>query len=162
MTTIITFGTFDLTHVGHINILRRIKQKHPNCYLVVGVSTDKFNYIKKQKYPVFNQHDRKKILESLIYVDKVFFEESMEQKREYILRYNAKIMYMGDDWKAKMDEYNDICEVIYLPRTPDISTTDITHKIKKEQCQTCPNNYLNAFIISAILIVILFIVHRSS
>ena len=98
--------------------------------LIVGISSDEFSYKKKQRYPIYNERDRKKILESLTMVDKVFIEESFEKKREYILDNNIDIFIMGDDWKGKFDELNDICDVIYLPRTPSISTSEIVEIIK--------------------------------
>ena len=124
---IITFGTFDLLHIGHINILERAKKLGDK--LIVGISTDKFSYEKKTRYPIYNQNDRKQILESLKFVDEVFFEESFEQKREYIKKYNADIFVMGNDWVGRFDEFNDICKVVYLDRTPFISTTEIINKI---------------------------------
>ena len=129
MTIVITFGTYDLFHIGHHNILKRAKEYGDK--LVVGISTDALNYKKKQKYPVYSESERKTILSSIKYVDQVFFEESLEQKREYILKYKADILIMGDDWKGKFDELNDICKVIYLPRTENISTTQIKSDIKK-------------------------------
>lgn len=129
MTIVITFGTYDLFHIGHHNILKRAKEYGDK--LVVGISTDALNYIKKQKYPVYSESERKIILSSIKYVDDVFFEESLEQKREYVIKYKADILIMGDDWKGKFDELNDICKVIYLPRTENISTTKIKSDIKK-------------------------------
>ena len=130
---IITFGTFDLLHIGHINILERSKNFNNNSEkneLIVGISSDVFSYKKKSKYPVYNQEQRKKILESLKFVDKVFIEESFEKKREYILENKAEVFIMGDDWKDKFNDFKDICEVFYLPRTPSISTTEIVEIIK--------------------------------
>ena len=124
---IITFGTFDLLHIGHINILEKAKKL--GAKLIVGISTDKFSYKKKNRYPIYNQNDRKQILESLKFVDEVFFEESFEQKREYIKKYNSDIFVMGNDWVGRFDEFNDICKVVYLDRTPTISTTEIITKI---------------------------------
>ena len=95
---VITFGTFDLFHIGHINILERAKKKGDK--LIVGVSTDKLNFSKKQKYPIYSQNERKKIIDSLKFVDEVFFEESLEKKREYILKYKADILVMGNDWEV--------------------------------------------------------------
>ncbi len=129
MTIVITFGTYDLFHIGHHNILKRAKEYGDK--LVVGISTDALNYKKKQKYPVYSESERKTILSSIKYVDEVFFEESLEQKREYVIKYKADILIMGDDWKGKFDELNDICKVIYLPRTKNISTTKIKSDIKK-------------------------------
>jgi glycerol-3-phosphate cytidylyltransferase len=126
---IITFGTFDLLHIGHINILERSKNKGNK--LIVGISTDELNFKKKNKYPIYSQKERKKIIESLKFVDEVFFEESLEKKREYILKYKADILVMGNDWEGKFDEFNDICQVIYLERTPSISTTHLVETIKK-------------------------------
>ena len=126
---IITFGTFDLLHIGHINILERSKNKGNK--LIVGISTDELNFKKKNKYPIYSQKERKKIIESLKFVDEVFFEEYLEKKREYILKYKADILVMGNDWEGKFDEFNDICQVIYLERTPSISTTHLVETIKK-------------------------------
>jgi glycerol-3-phosphate cytidylyltransferase len=125
---VITFGTFDLLHIGHINILERASKLGDK--LIVGISTDKFTFSKKNKYPVYYENDRKKILESLSFVDEVFFEESFEKKREYIQNHNADIFVMGNDWEGRFDEFNDICKVVYLDRTPGISTTDVVNNIK--------------------------------
>lgn len=126
MVNVITFGTFDLLHIGHINIINR-SASYGTLY--VGISTDTLNFSKKNKYPIFNENERKKIIDSLQNVYFTFYEESLEKKREYILKYKADILIMGDDWKGKFDEFNDICKVIYLPRTNNISTTDIINKI---------------------------------
>lgn len=132
---IITFGTFDLIHIGHINILERSKNFNGNSednVLIVGVSSDKFSFSKKNKYPIYNQNQRIKILKSLKFVDEIFIEESLEKKREYILKNKADILIMGNDWKGKFDEFNDICKVVYLERTPSISTTEIIEIIKNK------------------------------
>jgi len=130
---IITFGTFDLIHIGHINILKKAKYyNNKNNKLIVGISSDEFSFQKKNKYPIYNQNQRKEILESLRFVDQVFFEESFDKKREYIINNNANILIMGNDWEGKFDEFNDICKVIYLPRTPSISTTEIIEIIKNK------------------------------
>ena len=131
---IITFGTFYLLHIGHINILERCKnfENKEDNELIVGISSDNFSYKKKQRYPIYDENQRKKILESLRFVDKVFIEESFEKKREYILENNADVFIMGDDWKDKFNEFNDICKVIYLPRTPSISTTKLVEIIKQD------------------------------
>ena len=129
---VITFGTFDLIHIGHILILERAKNLGDK--LVVGISSDNFSFSKKNKYPVYNQNSRKKILESLKFVDEVFIEESFEKKRQYILENKADILVMGSDWEGKFDEFNDICKVIYLDRTPSISTTEIIEIINKDYC----------------------------
>jgi glycerol-3-phosphate cytidylyltransferase len=132
MKRVITFGTFDLFHIGHARILRRSRDL--GDYLIVGVSTDALNFSKKGCYPAYSQEERVEILESVRYVDEVFLEESLEKKREYILRYEADVLVMGDDWAGKFDEFRDICEVRYLERTRNISTTqvktEIFHSIK--------------------------------
>lgn len=96
MKKIITFGTFDVFHVGHVNILERAASL--GDYLIVGVSSDELNYSKKQRYPIYSQEDRTKIISSLKFVNEVFIEESLEKKLEYIKTYNADILVMGDDW----------------------------------------------------------------
>jgi glycerol-3-phosphate cytidylyltransferase len=127
---VITFGTFDLLHIGHINILKNAKSLGDE--LIIGVSTDKFSIEKKNRKPIYNENDRKQILESLKFVDKVFFEESFEQKREYITKYKADILVMGNDWEDRFDEFNNICKVIYFDRTPSISTTKLIEIISND------------------------------
>ncbi|MFO7962794.1 MAG: glycerol-3-phosphate cytidylyltransferase [Desulfobacterales bacterium] len=122
MKRIITYGTFDLLHYGHINLLQRAK--HLGDYLVVGLSTDSFN-ASKHKRGYFTYKERKFLLESIRYVDLVIPESCWEQKIENIQKYNIDIFVMGDDWKGKFDFLNDYCNVIYLPRTPEICTTQI-------------------------------------
>lgn len=128
MKKIITFGTFDLFHVGHVNILGRAREL--GDYLIVGISTDDLNYKKKRRYPIYNEKSRALIISSLHCVDKVFFEHSLELKREYIVKYQADILVMGDDWKGRFDEFNDVCDVVYLPRTEGVSTTDVINIVK--------------------------------
>ncbi|WP_097161942.1 adenylyltransferase/cytidyltransferase family protein [Enterobacter sp. CC120223-11] len=128
MKRIITFGTFDVFHVGHVNILERAAQF--GDYLIVGVSSDALNFSKKGRYPVYSQNDRCKIISSLSFVDEVFIEESLELKKEYITQHNADILIMGDDWAGRFDWVSDVCEVKYLPRTPSISTTEIIEVVK--------------------------------
>ena len=125
---VITFGTFDVFHVGHINILERAKEQ--GGYLIVGVSSDELNFAKKNRYPIYVQKDRIKILESLKFVDEVFVEESLELKPEYIQKYRADVLVMGDDWTGKFDNMKSLCDVLYLPRTPSISTTEIIEVVK--------------------------------
>ncbi|HEX6516178.1 MAG TPA: adenylyltransferase/cytidyltransferase family protein [Nocardioidaceae bacterium] len=125
--TVITFGTFDVFHVGHLRVLERAAALGDR--LVVGVSSDALNESKKGRLPVFSQEERLEIVAALKPVDEVFVEESLELKREYILRHKADILVMGDDWAGKFDELEDICEVHYLPRTPAISTTALIEKI---------------------------------
>ena len=116
----ITFGTYDLLHIGHINLLERASKFGDT--LIVGVSSDKLNYEKKQKNSIYSEEDRMKIIESIKYVDAVFLEESLEKKKDYIIEYKCDILVMGDDWKGKFDDMP--CKVIYLERTPNISTTE--------------------------------------
>jgi glycerol-3-phosphate cytidylyltransferase len=127
MKTVITFGTYDVFHVGHVNLLQRAAAL--GDLLIVGVSTDELNFSKKAKYPIYNQQDRMKIINSLRYVNLCFEEVSLEEKRKYILYYKADILVMGDDWKGKFDEFSDICEVVYLERTPSVSTTQLIEVI---------------------------------
>lgn len=123
----ITFGTFDLPHVGHINILKRAKAL---CdYLVVGVSSDELNFSKKGARPVYSQDERAQIISSFRFVDFIFIEESLDLKREYVQRFNANILIMGDDWEGRFDFCSDLCEVVYLPRTPNISTTMVKAEV---------------------------------
>jgi glycerol-3-phosphate cytidylyltransferase len=129
MTTVITFGTFDVLHVGHVRVLNRAAALGDR--LVVGVSSDALNFSKKGRNPVFDQDERTEIVANLKVVDTVFVEESLEQKREYVLRYDAQVLVMGDDWQGRFDELNDVCRVEYLPRTPAISTTALIEKIAR-------------------------------
>jgi glycerol-3-phosphate cytidylyltransferase len=128
MKRVVTFGTFDLFHIGHLNILERAKKL--GDYLIVGVSSDQLNHIKKNKLPVYNQDQRLRIISALRIVDEVFIEESLELKGEYIKKYKADVLVMGDDWKGKFEEYKRLCDVAYLDRTPSISTTEIIESIK--------------------------------
>ena len=125
---VITFGTFDVFHVGHVNILERAKLH--GSHLIVGVSSDDLNMSKKQRYPIYSEEDRIHIIRSLSCVDEVFIEKSLELKAEYIKYYNADLLVMGDDWQGKFDHLKDLCQVIYLPRTPSISTTEIIEIVK--------------------------------
>ena len=129
MKRVITFGTFDLFHIGHLRILERAKKQ--GDYLIVGVSTDALNYSKKQKNPIYSQKDRMQIIEALKVVDEVFFEESLELKGDYIKKYKADVLVMGNDWEGQFDEFKELCEVVYLERTPSISTTEIIEIIKE-------------------------------
>ena len=126
MKRVITYGTFDLLHYGHINLLRRAKAL--GDYLIVALSTDEFNLKEKNKVCYFSYEKRKQLLEAIRYVDLVIPEESWEQKRTDVREYHVDTFVMGDDWKGKFDFLEDLCQVVYLPRTPEISTT----KIKKE------------------------------
>ena len=126
MKTVITYGTYDLLHVGHINLLRRASELGDR--LVVGISSDEFNLL-KGKSSIFSFKERKQILEAVRYVDEVFAEDNWEQKRDDIKRLNADIFVMGSDWMGKFDELADICEVKYLARTEEISTTYLKNKV---------------------------------
>ena len=124
---VITYGTFDLLHYGHINLLKRAKEK--GDYLVVALSTDEFNWNEKQKKCYFTYEQRKALLESIRYVDLVIPEENWEQKRTDIHEYHIDTFVMGNDWEGEFDFLKEEgCEVVYLPRPPEISTT----KIKKD------------------------------
>ena len=126
-TTVITFGTFDVLHVGHLRVIERAAALGDR--LVVGVSADELNLRKKGRLPVFSQAERLEIVAALKPVTEVFVEESLELKRHYIQTYGADVLVMGDDWAGKFDEFGDICEVVYLERTPAISTTAIIEHI---------------------------------
>lgn len=130
MRTVITFGTFDVFHVGHVNLLQRAASYGDS--LVVGISTDELNMEKKSRLPVYREKDRMKIVNGLRYVNFCFFEESLEEKAEYITRYSADTLVMGDDWKGKFDHLQELCEVIYLERTPSVSTTQIIEVISSK------------------------------
>lgn len=125
MKKVITYGTFDLFHVGHLNLLKRAKSY--GDYLIVAVSSDEFNLGKGKKCFVSDQ-DRMEIVKAIRYVDEVILETSWEQKIEDVKKYDVDVFVIGDDWTGKFDFLKEYCEVVYLPRTPDISTT----KIKKE------------------------------
>ena len=120
---VITFGTFDLFHIGHLNILRRAAAL--GDYLIVGVSTDALNFSKKGFKPVFPEAERLAIVEALGFVNEAFYEESLELKGDYIKHYKADVLVMGHDWAGRFDQFKSLCDVVYLPRTEGISTTDI-------------------------------------
>ena len=128
MKRVITYGTFDLLHYGHINLLRRAKAL--GDYLIVALSTDEFNSNAKNKKTYFSYADRKLMVESIRYVDLVIPEENWEQKRNDIRLYQVDVFVMGDDWAGKFDFLKEEgAEVIYLPRTPEISTTQIKNDL---------------------------------
>ncbi|MCX2708748.1 Glycerol-3-phosphate cytidylyltransferase [compost metagenome] len=129
MKRIITFGTFDVLHVGHIRILQRAKAL--GHHLTVGVSSDALNFSKKKRNPVYPETDRSELISSLKFVDHVFIEESLELKAEYIKEHKADILVMGDDWEGKFDFLSPLCEVKYLRRTEGISTTQLIAEIRK-------------------------------
>ena len=129
MRKIITYGTFDLLHYGHINLLRRAKEL--GDYLIVALSTDEFNWNQKQKICYFTYEQRKQLLEAIRYVDLVIPEENWEQKVSDVKEFRVDTFVMGNDWEGKFDFLKDHCEVVYLPRTPEISTTQIKQELKK-------------------------------
>ena len=129
MKRVITYGTFDLLHYGHINIRRRAKAL--GNYLVVVLSTDEFNWNEKKKKCYFTYEERKSILEAIRYVDLVIPEESWDQKVRDVQEYNIDTFVMGDDWTGKFDFLKEYCDVVYLPRTPEISTTQIKQELGK-------------------------------
>ncbi|MGI9373261.1 MAG: adenylyltransferase/cytidyltransferase family protein [Hyphomicrobiales bacterium] len=124
---VITFGTFDLFHLGHVRLLARAKAL--GAHLTVGISTDQFSAQKKGRKPIYNQHERMEILMACKAVDACFFEEAMELKRDYIVQSKADMLVMGDDWAGEFDEFSDICAVTYLPRTTGVSTTELLDDI---------------------------------
>lgn len=129
MKRVITFGTFDIFHVGHINILERAREL--GDYLIVGVSSDALNISKKGRNPVYSEEERVKIISSLRCVDEVFIEHSLDLKGQYITDKKADLLVMGDDWAGRFDGFSNLCEVKYLPRTPSISTTEIIEVVRK-------------------------------
>ncbi|MDX1510432.1 MAG: adenylyltransferase/cytidyltransferase family protein [Nitriliruptorales bacterium] len=133
MVTVITFGTYDLVHVGHVRLLRRAAELGDR--LVVGVSTDQLNMEKKGYTPVFPQQDRVEIIGALDCVDNVFLEESLELKRQYITEHGADVLVMGDDWRGAFDFCSDLCKVVYLERTPGISTSELRRLIEARKGQ---------------------------
>lgn len=129
MTTVITFGTFDVFHVGHLRILERAAALGDR--LVVGISTDALNETKKGRRPVYPEDERMQLVAALRCVDAVFPEHSLEEKADYIREHRADVLVMGDDWEGKFDHLASLCRVVYLPRTPSVSTTAIIEKIRR-------------------------------
>lgn len=129
MRRIITYGTFDLLHYGHVQLLKRARE----CgdYLIVGLSTDAFNTL-KGKCSYFSYEERKQLLEAIKYVDEVIPENSWDQKREDLVQFDVDCLVMGDDWEGVFDELKDQCEVLYLPRTPEVSTSRIKVELKNK------------------------------
>lgn len=129
MKKIITYGTFDLLHYGHINLLKRAKEL--GDYLIVALSTDEFNMKEKNKQSYFSYEERKTMLEAIRYVDLVIPEENWEQKIADISKYSVNTLVMGDDWEGKFDFLRqEGIDVVYLPRTPDVSSSEIKKIIK--------------------------------
>lgn len=130
MKRIVTFGTYDLFHVGHANLLQRAAAL--GDILLVGVSTDQLNMSKKGRKPLYSYEDRVKIISSLRYVNLCFAEESLQKKADYLRYYEADVLVMGDDWKGKFDHLKEVCDVVYLERTPSVSTTEIIEVISSK------------------------------
>jgi len=130
MKKVITYGTYDMLHYGHINLLQRAKER--GDYLIVALSTDEFNWNSKQKKCYFTYEERKRMLESIRFVDLVIPEENWEQKISDVKEFKIDTFVMGDDWEGKFDFLKDYCEVVYLPRTPEISTTQIKQDLKNQ------------------------------
>ena len=126
MIKVITYGTFDLFHFGHLELLRRAKEL--GDHLVVAVSTDKFNVTKGKKC-VYNYEHRSKIVAAIKYVDRVIPEKNWEQKRKDILSNKIQIFTIGDDWEGKFDELSDICKIVYIERTKGISTSNLKENL---------------------------------
>lgn len=132
MKRVITYGTFDLLHYGHINLLRRAKAL--GDYLIVAVSTDEFNWNEKGKKCYFSYEERKQLVEAIRYVDLVIPEENWEQKKTDVHEYHVDTFVIGDDWEGKFDFLKDEgCEVVYLPRTPEISSTKIKTELHHKE-----------------------------
>ncbi len=132
MKRVITYGTFDLLHYGHIALLKRAKEL--GDYLIVALSTDEFNRVEKNKICYFSYEQRKNLLEAIRYVDLVIPEESWEQKRSDVHEYHIDTFVIGDDWKGKFDFLKEEgAEVVYLPRTPEISSTQIKQDIASDK-----------------------------
>lgn len=123
---VLTYGTFDLFHYGHVRLLRRLSAMGDR--LIVGVSTDEFN-ARKGKTAVMPYAQRREILEACRFVDRVIPEHDWDQKRTDIVNHNIALFAMGDDWTGQFDDLSDLTQVLYLPRTPEISTTDVRHRV---------------------------------
>lgn len=124
MKTVITYGTFDLLHYGHVELLRRAKELSEGGKLIIGLSTDEFNTLKdKSIYMTYEK--RKELLEAIRYVDEIIPEENWEQKKRDIEKYKVDIFVIGDDWAGKFDDLKSLCQVVYLQRTAIISSTEI-------------------------------------
>lgn len=128
MKNIITYGTFDMFHIGHLNLLRKLKKM--GSHLIVGVSTDEFNLLKGKK-TLIPYEQRAAIVEAIEYVDLVIPEKSWEQKQIDIATHKVDIFAIGDDWRGQFDFLKNSCEVMYLERTKNISTTDLKKSLKK-------------------------------
>ena len=133
MKTILTYGTFDLLHIGHLNMLERLAEL--GDALIVGVSTDEFNQLKGKK-SVYSYADRARIVESLKCVSKVIPENSWEQKTADIAHFEVDVFGIGSDWQGKFDHLKEHCEVVYLDRTSNISTTELKKSLSQLDSDT--------------------------
>jgi len=124
--TVITYGTFDLFHIGHLRLLKRAASL--GTKLIVGLSSDEFNTQQKEKVTAVSFEHRREILESLSFVSMIIPENSWDQKPYDVQKYDVDVFVMGDDWAGKFDELSSLCEVVYLPRTEGVSTTDLKRK----------------------------------
>lgn len=127
MRTVITYGTFDLLHIGHLNLLKRARELGER--LVVGVSTDEFNELKGKATLMPFEH-RAEMVRGIRYVDEVIPEVNWEQKADDIRKHNADVFVMGSDWEGKFDFLKNICEVVYLPRTANISSSELKNAVR--------------------------------
>ena len=130
MKKVITYGTFDLFHIGHLNLLKRAKAL--GDYLIVAVSSDDFNLSEKGKVCQIKDVDRMEIVKAIRYVDEVILEENWEQKKLDVQKYDVDVFVMGDDWEGKFDFLKEYCDVVYLPRTEGISSTMIKSELKQK------------------------------
>lgn len=135
--TVLTYGTFDLFHPGHVQLLKRAREL--GSRLVVGLSTDEFNAL-KGKQSVMSYEDRKAVLEACRYVDEVIAEEDWAQKSTDALRLGADVFVMGDDWTGKFDFLSEVCSVVYLSRTPEISSTHIKQRLSENRNEFTPKH----------------------
>ncbi|MBP5609251.1 MAG: glycerol-3-phosphate cytidylyltransferase [Lachnospiraceae bacterium] len=139
MKRVITYGTFDLLHYGHIALLKRAREL--GDYLIVALSTDEFNSREKNKICYFSYEQRKSLLEAIRYVDLVIPEESWEQKRRDVHEYHIDTFVIGDDWEGKFDFLKEEgAQVVYLPRTPEISSSRIKNDISKTSRTETPSS----------------------
>lgn len=141
MKTVLTYGTFDLFHIGHLRLLQRLSKIGDK--VIVGVSTDEFNAGKGKK-SIIPYAQRAEIVQNIKGVDLVIPEQSWEQKKSDIEKYNVDIFAMGDDWSGKFDELNELCEVMYLDRTKDVSSTSLKSSLKNFLSIT-PEEFSTAF-----------------
>ncbi len=130
MKKVITYGTFDLFHIGHLNLLRRAKEL--GDYLIVAVSSDEFNLKEKGKVCQIRDVDRMEIVKAIRYVDEVILEESWDQKVKDVQKYDVDVFVMGDDWEGKFDFLKEYCDVVYLPRTQGISSTQLKEELRNK------------------------------